>query len=134
MPYSDSKIKSRNKTNPFKTCAIAYTTGVFIFILTLAAASIFILNMAVESEHLHYFVMIATAVSAFVASLFSSLLVAKNRLGIGMGISLFLVISEFLVLLCFNNISLSGSIYVLFPIAIFFGFTGCIIGINIKKK
>ena len=134
MPYSDSKIKSRNNANPIKTCSIAYITGFFIFILTLASASFFVLNIPIESRHLHYFVMIATAVSAFVASLFSSLLVAKNRLGIGMGISLFLVISEFLVLLCFNNISLSGSIYVLFPIAIFFGFTGCIIGINIKKK
>lgn len=134
MPYSDLKIKSKSKNNTIKTCTISYLAGFFIFILTLAAASIFILNVHIESGHLHHFVMIATAVSAFISSLFSSIFVAKSRLAIGMGVSLLLAISEFLALLCFNNISLSGSIYFLFPIAVFFGFAGCIIGINIKKK
>lgn len=134
MSRSDLKIKRKTQNGLVKNCSVAFLTGFFIFILILTVESLIILSIQIEYKYLHFFVMIATAVSALFCAVFSCVFAGKNRLLTGMSVTFVLSITEFIVLLCFNNISLSYNIYFLFPIAIFSGFTGCIIGINLKKK
>lgn len=134
MSYSDLKIKRKAQNGLMKICSVAFLIGFFIFILILTVSSFIILSIPAEYKHLHIFVMIATALSALFCAVFSCVSVGKNRLITGMSVTMMLSITEFIVLLCFNNISLSYNIYFLFPIAIFFGFVGSVIGINVKKK
>lgn len=134
MSNSDLKIKRKTQNSLIKNCSIAFLTGFFIFVLLLIVSSFLILNIVIEYRYLYLFVMFATAVSALFCALFSSIFAEKNRLATGMIVTVSLIIAEFIILLCFNNISLSNNIYFLFPVSIVFGFIGCIIGINKKKK
>jgi len=135
MSYSDAIIKkSKKESSVLKKILTALFAGLFAFIAILTISSFIIINISISPEYLFAFVLLASGISAIIGSVFSCMLQTSKLLFFGMLISAILAIFEFLLLLCFNNISLSNHIYLLFPVVILSGFFGCVLGINIKKK
>lgn len=134
MSYTDFKIKRKTENGLLKSFLVSLLIGLFTFVIILAVSSLIILNVSIEYEYLYFFVLIAAGVSALICAVSACLFIKDKRLLIGMGVSVVLAITEFVLLICFNNISLSNNVYFMFPIVIFFGFIGCVIGTNIKKK
>lgn len=134
MPYSGLKKRiKKNDRGIAKNIVISLAIGIILFIIVLSASSLIMLNVAIDSEYLFLFVLIASGISALFSAFSSSLMLKNKRLIIGISISVVLAVFEFLILLCFNNASLSNLVYLIFPIMIFCGFTGYVIGTNIKK-
>lgn len=137
MSYSDIKIKKRKRANEKSTGAIillAYFSGIVSFAIMLSVFSIVIMNYHTANSMLQFYVLICSGVSSLIVSLAASMSVKTKRLIYGMAVAIVTGITEFLILLCFNNSGLTGQVYILFPIVIVMGFVGCVIGTNIKKK
>lgn len=135
MSYSDTITKKiKKESSVLKKYITAIFAGLFTFIVILTISSFIIINISIPTEYLFAFVLLSSGISAIFGSVFSCFLQTSKLLFSGMFVSAILAIIEFLVLLCFNNVSLSNFIYLLFPVVIVAGFLGCIIAINVKKK
>lgn len=135
MSYSEIKTKrKKSERGVVKSALLSLSFGIFAFIAVLSISSILILNISIQSEYLYLFVLAAAGFSALVEAIIMCMFIKNKRLIFGLGLSASLSVCQFLILLCFNNASLSNTIYILFPIVIFCGFIGCVIGTNIKKK
>lgn len=126
--------KIKKESSVAKKFITALLSGLFAFFVILTISSFIIINVSIPTEYFFAFVLLASGISSISGALFSCILLSSKLLLTGMTTSSILAIIEFLILMCFNNISLSGFIYLLFPVVIFSGFLGCVIGINIKKK
>lgn len=107
--------------------------GWIIFVALLALFSLIILKSEINHSLFFLFVLGASMVSVMVGCMFVSKKAVGKKLPLGMVCCLILLITEFILLLCFNNTALSNKIYLIFPCDIVFGFIGCIIGANIRK-
>lgn len=134
MSHSDLKIKRKNENGVLKNLLISLMIGMIAFIGMMTVVSLIILNIAISQEYIYILVLIASGFSSLLGAAFACVFATGKRLITGMGLSVALAIIEFVLLLCFNNISLSNNIYFLLPTVIIFGFLGCLIGSNIKKK
>ncbi len=108
-------------------------SGVIAFIICLSAFSLIILKTNISEQYFFLMTLVCGGLSSFVGSLFAVRKAGSKKLPCGMFTAVFLLIVEFLLLLCFNKATMSNYIYLMFPISLFFGFIGCVIGINIRK-
>lgn len=122
------------KFNSFKSLLFSFFAGIFTFVAFLAVFSVVIMNFLIDKELFFLFVLLSSGISSFVCSITACRLSAQKKLIFSMSSSIILSVAEFLTILCFNNASLSNFVYFLFPIVIFFGFVGCVIGINVRKR
>ena len=133
---SDSDIKFRNRTenNVLKKVLISFFIGVISFVFLLAVSSLILLKVNIRSEFMYIIVLISSSISSLISAAAACLFASGKRLITGMVIALILTITEFLLILCFNNANLSDNIYLMLPSAITAGFVGCVLGSNIRKK
>ena len=108
-------------------------SGVIAFIVFLSAFSLMILKTNIPEQYFFLMTLVCGGLSSFIGSLFASRKAGSKKLLCGMFTAVFLLIAEFLLLLCFNKASMSNYIYLMFPISLFLGFIGCVIGTNIRK-
>ncbi len=109
-------------------------SGETIFILFLALSSLVILNTTVNKELFFIFVLGSSGISVLAGSIFSSIKAKKGKFLNGLLTSLILLVSQFLLLICFNNALLSVKIYLLVPLTALSGFAGSAVGSNVKRK
>lgn len=109
-------------------------TGVISYIVLLSIFSLIILKTNIPSNLFFIFILISIGISVFIGSTFSSFIAKKSRFLNGMLTDVILIVIDFVLLLCFNNASLSVKIYLIIPVAIIFGFFGSAIGSNIRKR
>lgn len=107
--------------------------GVVVFVVCLSVFSLLILKINIPEEYFFLMMLVCGALSSLTGSLRASLKAGRKKLFSGMVTALFLLIVEFLLLLCFNKAGMSNLIYLMFPVSLVFGFIGCIIGSNIRK-
>lgn len=127
------KNTGTSDSNLIKTAAISLFSGVLTFVTFLAVFSVLIMNVNIDKNYLFLFVLISSGVSAFISSIAVCRLSSQKKLVFSLAVAIVLSVAEFLVMLCFNNASLSNLVYLLFPVAIIFGFVGCVAGMNIRK-
>ena len=108
--------------------------GIVSFTVFLAIFSLVILKTDIESRLFFIFILITVGLSAFIGSFFTSAAAKKTRLLNGLLTTLILLVLEFILLLCFNNASLSVKVYLMIPIGILLGFIGGALGSNLRKK
>ncbi len=130
MSYKKNKQKMKN---PIIEFIKSFSVGSVTFVLLIAISSLIIMNFDFPDKYLSAFVFAASAIAAFTTGLFASTTVKQNRLLFGMINIVVITVIHFLVLLCFNNVSLSSRIYLIFPLSLTLGFLGCLTGIKTKK-
>ena len=123
----------KKESSVVKKSIFALLFGLLAFIFTLMISSFIIMNIYIPSEYIFIFVLIASGISAILCASIMCVLQKYRVLILSMIISVILSIIEFLILLCFNNINISGYVYLLFPIVIFFSFITNVVVLNIKK-
>ena len=124
----------RQESGVSKKSIIAVAFGFLVFIMTLAISSFFIMNVLIPTEYLYLFVLLASGLSAISCSTLICFLQKHRLLFFSMILTTILAIIEFLILLCFNNLSLSAYVYLLFPVVIICSFLSCVLITNVKKK
>ena len=134
MIHSDGLEKNiKKESSVAKKSILSLFFGLVAFIFALVISSFIIMNIYIPSEYIFIFVLIASGISAILCATMMCVLQKHRVLILSMIISVILSIIEFLILLCFNNINLSGYVYLLFPIVIFFSFVTNVVVLNIKK-
>lgn len=134
MINSDITLKNIKKEScTVKKSALALFIGFCTFIIILTISSFIIMNISIPVEYLFVFVLIASGMSAISCSTAACMLHKHRLLLLSMIISLILSITEFLIILCFNDVRLSYYVYFLFPIVIFCSFISSAVILNIKK-
>lgn len=131
------KVRKNNNSTErgyAKNIILSLLIGIISFVAVLAIFSVLILNVYIETGYLYLFVLIGAGISSFTTTVSICRFTLQKKLILSLSASVLLAIIEFLIILCFNNASLSNFVYLLFPIVIIFGFTGCVIGTNIRKK
>lgn len=129
------KSKSISTSNSiFANILKGLITGITTFLVVLAVFSLIILKTDISGSLFYIFVLITVGLSAFFGSFVTAVCAKKSRLIIAMFTALFLLSMSFILLLCFNNASLSVKIYLSAPIAVLFGFIGGVTGSNIRRK
>lgn len=128
------KSKNTKSSSAFINILKGLITGLLIFFLFLSVFSITIINTDISDRYLYLFILISSAFSEFSGSFITGLFQRKSRVIIATTTSIILLIFTFILLLCFNNASLSVRIYLLIPVALVFGFTGSLAGANSRKK
>ena len=135
---STKKTKAVNKVN-VKNGTInhmlkGFIAGLLSFIILIAVFSLVVLKSSIPEKYFFILVLAASAVSSLIGSLAACFKNKSKNLIIGMSVAIILLLTEFIILLCFNNANLSNSVYLMFPSALALGFIGCIIGANIRTK
>lgn len=134
MIHSDGLEKNiKKESSVAKKSILSLFFGLVAFIFALVISSFIIMNIYIPSEYIFIFVLIASGISAILCATMMCVLQKRRVLILSMIISVILSTIEFLILLCFNNINLSGYVYLLFPIVIFFSFITSVVVLNIKK-
>lgn len=124
----------KQESSAAKKCIIAVSFGFLIFIIVLIISSFLIMNILMPTEHLYLFVLLASGLSSISCTAFTCFSQKHRLLFFSMISTAILAIIEFLILLCFNNLSLSAYVYFLFPIVILCSFLSCVLITNVKKK
>ena len=125
--------KTKREINNLTVLSLSVFISFLVFVFMLAVFSVIVMKNHTENSLLQVYVIISSGVSTLFAGLICSYSVKTKRLIYGMFSGIFVVICQFLILLCFNNVSMSWHIYFLIPVAIITSFSGCLAGINIKK-
>lgn len=107
--------------------------GVPAYVACLSVFSLIILKTNILEQYFFLMTLCCGGLSSFAGSLFASRKAGSKKLLSGMFTAVFLLIAEFLLLLCFNKADMSNYIYLMFPISLLLGFIGCVIGTNIRK-
>lgn len=124
----------KQESGAVKKCLIALSAGFLTFITSLIISSFLIMNVLIPTEHLYLFVLLSSGLSAILCSALTCFLQKNKLLFFSMTLTAILAIIEFLILLCFNNLSLSVYVYLLFPVVILCSFFSCLLFINVKRK
>lgn len=129
--------KSKNissSTTFFTTILKGIICGLTVFILILAVSSLIVLDTDIKSSFFFVLILINVGISSFAGASVTAICAKKSRLIISMFTVLILLSIIFLLLLCFNNASLSVRIYLIVPTSILSGFIGGVTGSNIRRK
>ena len=135
MIRSDKILKNiKQESGVAKKSIIAVVSGLLMFVIVLIISSFLIMNVLIPTDNLYLFVLLASGLSAISCSVFTCFLHKHRLLFFSMILTAILAIIEFLILLCFNNLSLSAYVYLLFPVVIICSFLSCVLITNVKKK
>lgn len=131
-----NKVKSKNHSanSITKNTLLGVIGGFIIFIIATICFSAIVLKTTIDNKIFFIFVLISACLSSTIGSFITAITAKKTRFLNGMLSTLLITGAEFIILLCFNNSSLSLKIYFLIPINIFTGFIGSAIGSNIQKR
>lgn len=129
------KIKHQSSANPtLKGILRGFIAGITCFIISTSICSLVILKNEIRQDLFFIFVLICAGISSFFCALITASSVKKSRLIFALASAVVLLITEFTVLLCFNNASLSVKVYLIVPVMILFAVFGGIIGSNLRLK
>lgn len=134
-------IKIKNNKKKTKTTSSSlplavlkgFIAGMAAYLILIMISSAVILNVSIQNKYLFLFMLASAGVSAVVGSALTAKSAPSKKLPLGMAASVILLILQMIILMCFNNTSMSNLVYLNIPVNLIFGFIGCIIGSNIRK-
>ena len=127
--YKKVKLQS-----PFVDFIALYAVGIILFLTILAIFSVVVMNVDTTQTLMQIYVFADAAIVSFVVSLLSCMVFQSKKLLSGMIIAVMTGVSEFLLLISFNNTNMDVRIYIMIPVILIFSFVGCVSGCNIKLK
>ena len=126
------KTKSASSSLPMAVLK-GFIAGVAAYLILIMISSAVILNVSIQNKYLFLFMLASAGVSAIVGSSLTAKSAPSKKLPLGMAASVILLILQMIILMCFNNASMSNLVYLNIPVNLILGFIGCIIGSNIRK-
>ncbi len=133
MSVKVKSVKQKKELNSISVIMMSVFLSFAVFVFMLIIFSFYIMKTHTQISVLQLFVIIASGISTLFSGFLSSYAIKSKKLIFGMLSGIFVAVCEFLILLCFNNASLTWQVYFLIPVAIITSFVGCLTGINIKK-
>ena len=131
------KIKNNKKKTKGTSLPMAllkgFIAGMAVYLILMMISSAVILNVSIQNKYLFLFMLASASVSAMVGSSLTAKSASSKKLPLGIATSVILLILQMIILMCFNNTSMSNLVYINIPVNLIFGFIGCIIGSNIRK-
>ncbi len=134
MSEFKAKYKKNKELSPFSVVAISYIFELILFIAILSVISFIITKNHTEAGIMQLYVILDSAVVAFVMSALCSNKIVTKKLIFGMLVSIAAGITEFLIIMCFNSAQLVWQAYIILPAVIIAALAGCITGSNIRRK
>ena len=134
MSENKNNYKKITVQSPFIIISKLYIAGIAAFLAILSIFSVLVMNMHTSDELLQLYVIADGAAVSFIISLICCTKIQNKRLICGLSLSALTAISEFILILCFNNADICPQTYILIPAVMILSFMGCISGCNIRIK
>lgn len=125
------KVKAQT---PFMTVLKLYISGIIAFIFILSMFALIVMNIYTPQNMMRIYVIADAAVVSFIISVICCRVIQHKKLIFGMTLSLLTVISEFILILCFNSADITPETYLMFPVVLIISLIGCITGSNMRIR